>query len=506
MNWGSPERGKTLLLAGDLLLAAATVVAAMLLHPGRMTGMAPRFGAGVIFALVFCACLYIFDLYDVPSLNGVRTLIRLGVAGLSGTLLCSFLFHLFQWFVVRRGSMAVAVPAFLGACYGWRRIYARHQELFLGRNPVLLIGARNDAVRLFDVLKEKNAPHEFLGYLQVGLSASPEPASGEAVGGALDQSVAVSVSSFSYSHAGAAAAATMARIPRTSFPERAPAHPGVTDFGVLTPELLEELVLNRQVSTLIVRPDSSNASLASALTRLRFLGVRVSSLPDFYNQVCEELPLDTLSDTWLSFAEGFRLFQVRFFRRLKRLVDILLAGTGLLVSLPISILAAAAIKLDSPGPILFSQSRVGWMERPFKLLKFRSMCQKAERDGQPQWASIKDPRVTRVGRILRRLHIDEIPQMINVLLGQMSFVGPRPERPAFVEQLRSAIPYYDLRHFVPPGITGWAQVNYPYGASVEDAKRKLQFDLFYIRNASPAMDFRILLRTMRVVLFRRGSR
>jgi exopolysaccharide biosynthesis polyprenyl glycosylphosphotransferase len=280
----------------------------------------------------------------------------------------------------------------------------------------------------------------------------------------------------------------------------------IHDFGVLARPDLEKLVLRLGVDTLVLRQDSAGPELAESLTRLRFQGVRITTMPDFCGQILEELPLDTLSDTWLSFATGFHLLHERIFRKIKRLSDIVFAGAGLVITLPLSLLAAMAIKLESPGPVLFRQWRVGWKEKPFTLLKFRSMRQDAEADGIPQWACVGDPRVTRVGRVLRALHIDEIPQMINVLLGEMSFVGPRPERAVFVEQLKKIIPYYSLRHHLPPGITGWAQVNYPYGASVEHARRKLQFDLFYVRNASATMDLRILLRTARVVLFRRGSR
>jgi exopolysaccharide biosynthesis polyprenyl glycosylphosphotransferase len=281
---------------------------------------------------------------------------------------------------------------------------------------------------------------------------------------------------------------------------------GIRNFGNVSRASLEITTLQLGIDTIVLRENSAEPELAESLTRLRFQGIRILTMPDLCSQLLEELPLDTLSDTWFSFATGFNLLHERIFRKIKRLSDIVIACAGLLITLPLSLLAAIAIKLESRGPVLFRQGRVGWKEMPFTLLKFRSMREDAESDGIPRWARAEDPRVTRVGRILRTLHIDEIPQMINVLVGEMSFVGPRPERPAFVEQLKERIPFYSLRHHLPPGITGWAQVNYPYGASVEDAKRKLQFDLYYVRHASPTLDLRILLRTARVVLFRRGSR
>lgn len=193
------------------------------------------------------------------------------------------------------------------------------------------------------------------------------------------------------------------------------------------------------------------------------------------------------------------------FSWLKRLRDFVLAVAAIVLFAPLMALIALAVKLDSPGPVLFRQTRVGWKGRPYRLLKFRSMRQDAEAGGA-RWAELNDPRVTRVGKWIRRLHIDELPQLFNVLAGQMSFIGPRPERPEFVRYLEREIPLYPLRHSVPPGITGWAQVKYPYAASVDDARQKLQYDLYYIRNASPLLDLRILLLTVRTLVFLQGSR
>jgi exopolysaccharide biosynthesis polyprenyl glycosylphosphotransferase len=191
---------------------------------------------------------------------------------------------------------------------------------------------------------------------------------------------------------------------------------------------------------------------------------------------------------------------------LKRALDITVSLVVLIVTLPIQLLTACLIKLESPGPIFYHQERVGRYGRVFSILKFRSMRVDAETDGEPRWATEQDPRITRVGAIIRKLRIDELPQLINVLRGDMSFVGPRPERPLFVEQLSKDIPYYAERHWIRPGITGWAQVNYPYGASLEEARHKLSYDLYYLKNVSIFLDFLILLQTLPVVLFRTGAR
>lgn len=190
---------------------------------------------------------------------------------------------------------------------------------------------------------------------------------------------------------------------------------------------------------------------------------------------------------------------------IKRTLDLTLALIGLTLSLPIAIITALLIRLESPGPVLYRQERTGERGEPFFIIKFRSMRQDAERDGAV-WASKNDARVTRIGGFIRKVRIDEIPQMWNVLLGQMSFVGPRPERPVFVEELAKKLPYYSLRHAAKPGITGWAQVCYPYGASEEDALRKLEYDLYYIKHQSFFIDLLIIFWTIKTVLFQKGSR
>ena len=201
-----------------------------------------------------------------------------------------------------------------------------------------------------------------------------------------------------------------------------------------------------------------------------------------------------------------RLTRVQAEDYAKRASDVVIACALIIFTLPLMMLAALAIKWGSDGPIFYRQTRVGLGGRHFDLLKFRSMVQDAERDGRPVWAADHDPRITRVGRFIRKVRIDELPQLINVLRGEMSMVGPRPERPYFVDELSQLIPRFAERHTVKPGITGWAQINYPYGASVEDARNKLTYDLQYTENRSFVMDLRILISTIRVVIFQEGAR
>lgn len=242
----------------------------------------------------------------------------------------------------------------------------------------------------------------------------------------------------------------------------------------------------------------------SDVLRCKLNSIQIVDAPTLYERIQGKLMLESITPSWFIFSQGFR--RTTLFSFSKRVVDIFLSLSGLLLTLPFFPIIALAIKLDSKGPVLFSQLRVGNKEKQFLLYKFRSMRQDAELNSGAVWAEKNDPRVTSLGKFLRNSRVDEIPQLINVLKGDMSFVGPRPERPEFVEKLKKVIPYYSKRHFIKPGLTGWAQVRYPYGASVEDAVEKLRYDLYYIKNICPFLDTLIFFETIKVVLFGRGVR
>ncbi|MDA8427754.1 MAG: TIGR03013 family PEP-CTERM/XrtA system glycosyltransferase [Geobacteraceae bacterium] len=233
-------------------------------------------------------------------------------------------------------------------------------------------------------------------------------------------------------------------------------------------------------------------------------GIEVMDAPSFYEHVTGKLFLEGINPSWIIFSEGFKVSRVR--KIIKRGMDVLCATFGIILTIPFLPFIVLAIKLDSPGPVFYRQERVGEKESNFFLYKFRTMRADAESGTGAVWAQKNDSRVTRLGAFFRKSRIDELPQFFNILCGEMSMVGPRPERPEFVDKLKEIIPYYSERHFVKPGVTGWAQVRYPYGASVEDAKEKLRFDLYYIKNLSLTFDIMIILETIQVVLFRRGAR
>lgn len=239
------------------------------------------------------------------------------------------------------------------------------------------------------------------------------------------------------------------------------------------------------------------------LLNCKLTGINVKPGVEFYETITGKFPVEKVDPSGIFFSEGFALGRIT--KVCKRIMDILLASVGIVLTLPLTLLSALIIKLESPGPVFYMQERVGTKGCTFKVIKFRSMGQDAEKDGAV-WALANDSRVTKFGGFIRKVRIDEIPQMVNVLKGEMSLVGPRPERPVFVDELSELIPYYAIRHYIKPGITGWAQVCYPYGASVQDALRKLEFDLYYMKNISLFLDLMIIFKTIKTVLFRKGSR
>ena len=247
-----------------------------------------------------------------------------------------------------------------------------------------------------------------------------------------------------------------------------------------------------------------NALPLKDLLRIKTAGVHVNDFSSFIERETGRVDLDTLNPSWLIFSDGFSSGRM-LSSIAKRVFDVLASGALLLLTFPLIALFALLVKLDSRGPAFFRQRRVGLYGEPFELIKLRSMRSDAEKGGA-KWAEKNDPRVTRVGRLIRKLRIDELPQTWSVLTGRMSFVGPRPEVPAFVDDLEDKLPFYAERHMVKPGITGWAQINYPYGASVEDARAKLEYDLYYAKNYTPFLDVLILLQTLRVVLWPEGAR
>jgi sugar transferase (PEP-CTERM system associated) len=279
-----------------------------------------------------------------------------------------------------------------------------------------------------------------------------------------------------------------------------PLFPGA---AIATPEAALALIDTFGVDGIVIASSERRGLPHDALLQCRMRGIAIEDFATFWERHAAHVDLESLQPSWLTYCDGFAMNRGRHIAKI--CFDYLVAVLLLIFTAPIMLLTALVIKATSPGPVLFRQERVGRNGKIFNVLKFRSMTVDAEKAG-PQWAKVNDSRVTAVGRFIRKVRIDELPQIINLLRGEMSFVGPRPERPHFVGQLKEVIPYFDERHRVKPGLSGWAQVNYPYGASIGDAREKLSYDLYYLKNGGLFLDFLILLRTVHVILWPFGAR
>jgi sugar transferase (PEP-CTERM system associated) len=409
-------------------------------------------------ATFFClAAFYLYDLYDFVIMHDRRELVlrliqALGIAWVA----LAIAFYAVPQLEIGRGVSLISLPLALALMVGWR--IAIHWFLghpYIGER-ILIVGSGATAVEIArQALERRDAGYRIIGFVD------NDPA---LIGKSL-------------------------------------INPRVVG---LTSEL-DKLVAREHVDRIVVAMGERRGQFPSEqLLGLSLSGnVHIEEGASFYERLTGRVHLEMMRPSWLIFSGRGRQARISAVARvaLHRMV----ALVGAVLSLPIALLTAILIKLESPGPVLYKQERVGRNGRPFTLMKFRSMKVDAEKDG-PVWARDGDERTTRVGRIIRHIRVDEIPQFWNILKGEMSFVGPRPERPHFVSQLAQEIPYYDQRHLIAPGLTGWAQIKYPYGASIEDARQKLQYDLFYIKNQSLTLDAAIIFETIKTILFGRGAR
>ena len=404
--------------------------------------------------IVFQLSLYFFDLYDLSKPGATSdTVLRMMQAFGVGCIILGFLYYALPSIII---STTVFWGCYLTICFTlliWRSLYYLVLEKRLFCRERVIIGTGETAERIVHEIKADRES----GFTITALIGASQP---------------------TFDHEGIPVVADL-----TSFEQGR----GTTAIDKIV------VALDDRRGTMPIRE----------LLRSKLEGKIIEDGISFYEAITGKILVEKVNPAWLIFSDGFDYGRLTYL--IKRVLDLSMALFGLLVSLPISLLTAILIKLESPGPVLYRQERVGERGSVFPIIKFRSMRQDAEKNGAV-WASQNDARVTRVGNFIRKVRIDEIPQMWNVVLGQMSFVGPRPERPVFVEQLVRKLPYYSLRHSAKPGITGWAQVCYPYGASEEDALRKLEYDLYYIKHQSVFLDLLIIFRTIKTVLFRKGSR
>ena len=456
-------RTRSLTLIGcetALIVFAVTAAAYIRLGPRAWEVFAYENGLrkALLIAATAQACLYYADLYDLRLLSDRREVfIRILNALASASLILAAVYYWFPALVLGRGVFAIAAVFVITLVIGWRITFEWASRRVRPRERLLLVGTDTAAV---DLAREIFSRRHELGVEIVGF-IDPDPA-------------------------------------RIGAP--------VLNPGVIgTVEDIPSIVRARRVHRVVVSLADARGKLPmDKLLELRLDGVNFDHLASVYEEYTGKIAVENLRPSWLIFSEGFR--KTRLLTAAKRVIDIVSAALGLVIVLPVMAVVALAVKLTSPGPVLYHQRRVGQHGRIFTVRKFRSMRQDAEAATGPVWAAKEgDARVTSIGGWLRRTRIDELPQLWNVLTGDMSLVGPRPERPEFVGELTRTIPFYGQRHIVRPGLTGWAQVKYTYGATTEDALQKLQYDLFYIKHLSVALDLYIMLTTVRTVLLQRGA-
>jgi sugar transferase (PEP-CTERM system associated) len=418
-------------------------------------------------ALASSVCLgviYLYDLYDYSVMHHRREmLLRLIQAtGIAWTIL-AIVYYLVPPLMIGRGTLIYSVVLTLVMLLGWRSLIH-----FLTGHPdlgerVLILGAGKAAVATANVVYQRRDA----GYRIAGFVAVPGVENGDS--------------------------------------PRSRAELGKAQVLGTSAEL-EKIVAERKIDRIVVALAQRRGNFPTdSLLRMSLENnVNIEECASFYERVTGQVHLDMLRPSWLIFSGRTRDTKVTI--AIREIIQRCLAFVGLVAALPLALVTALAIKLESEGGVFYRQERVGRDGTVFYLLKFRSMKHDAEADGTPVWAASDDDRVTRLGWFIRKVRIDEIPQFWNILKGEMSFIGPRPERPHFVAELAEKIPFYEHRHLVAPGLTGWAQIKYPYGASVEDAREKLQYDLYYIKNQSLALDAIIIFETVKTVLFGKGGR
>ena len=420
-----------------------------LLHLGRISG------AIVLFAVVK-TCLHYFELYDISTHRSVRQfMLGLLKALLVALVLLSFVYYFDPPFVVGRGILAITVFVLLVTVPAYRFLYHFLSGEAGFTQNILVVGVGPAAKTVIDEIEK----YQFSGFTVVGV-VDDEP---ENVGKEFE---------------------------------------GYTIIGSF--DQIRDLVESREVGTIVVALSEQRGRLpVDALIDCKLRGINVINDTAFHEQFTGKIIVESLRPSFFIFSDGFQLKRLTLVS--KRLFDVAISLVLLVLASPLVLAAAVAVRLSSPGPILYRQARAGLHGKPFFLVKFRSMVVDSEASTGPVWAQKNDARVTSVGRVLRRFRVDELPQIYNILKGEMSFVGPRPERPFFVDQLAEIIPYYRQRLVIKPGLTGWAQIRLPYGNSVEDAKEKLQYDLYYIKNLSWLFDVKIISETTKVVLGKMGE-
>jgi len=442
------------LFAGELLLIFGSVaLAAAVQHTPNLDENLWKIG---LVTVICQLCLYYNDFYDLTLVHSSRELIvRLLQAAGAASIVLAALYFVAPQLMIGNGIFVSALFVFVIAILGWRLAFNQITGSLKLEERLLIVGTSETARKVARQILDQ---HEF-AYRVVGFIDNDPSRVGQRI---------------------------------------------VNPAIIGTPDDIDRLVAEHHIDRIVVGLSDRRGQLpVEELVRAKLSGVRVEDATTTYERVTGKILIDDLRPSWLIFSDGFRVS--RLSRVMKRSIDLVLAAALAAVTVPAMLLTALAIRLEDGRPVLYRQERVGENGRTFVLSKFRSMHKDAEKSGTPQWATSDDDRVTHVGRVIRTTRLDELPQLWNVIRGDMSFVGPRPERPFFVDELSRAIPFYQQRHAVKPGLTGWAQVKYRYGSSLEDAMEKLRYDLYYIKHLSVIFDLTIVFDTVKVVLFGKGA-
>ena len=449
-----------LFVIGEGVLIYAAVMAAALLRFGNVhySFLSPKIISKALLIVIVCqVSLYLNELYNFEVTDtylelGLRLTKAIGFASIS----LAVIYYCLPSLLVGRGIFFISLVFLVILVFSWRYAYnwILKKKMFTERIIVLGSGELSQKI-LKEVTETRDTGCQLVGVVSTNSHSTPK------------------------------------------LPEGMP-------ILNLNGNLCEFVKSNNTKKIVVAMGDKRGRLPLQELLRCKMRGITILVGETFYEKLTGKILAENIHPSWFIYSDGFR--KSRLFRLTKRTNDVVLACLGLLFSLPLTLIMALTIKLDSEGPIFYKQERCGENGRAFQLYKFRSMIHNAEAACGPIWAQDDDCRATRVGKVIRKLRLDEIPQMWNILKGDMSFVGPRPERPEFVAELEKIVPYYSERHTVKPGISGWAQVSYGYGASVDDALEKLRYDLFYIKNMSVFMDITIILRTIKIVLHKSGAR
>lgn len=456
-------RWQLLLVLVEFLLLVACIYASVTMRFWGDVGAQETFGQVLRWRAPLVAMVLIFSmaslgLYQVHLRAGwMGRLSRQAVAFVLGGIVLTVLYYVDPSAYLGRGVLGIALLLGYLVIALWKVVFLRFVDADLFKRRVIMLGAGERVAEMIQVMRRKSDQRGFkiLGCVPVG--ADP-----------------VSISA-----------------PLLLRPDKA----------------LFEWATTLGVEEIVVGPDDRRGTLpVEMLLECKRSGIAVTELAEFFEREAGKITMDLTNPSWLVFSQGFNISPMR--RMIKRAFDVAVALLVLIVTWPLMLLTVIAVRMESGhgAPILYRQERVGENGKPFQVIKFRSMCTDAECDGVARWASKDDDRITRVGRFIRKVRLDELPQLWNVLRGDMSIVGPRPERPQFVDDFNTRIRYYWLRHCVKPGLTGWAQLRYTYGSSLADAEEKLKFDLFYVKNHNLVFDLTILVQTVEVVLFGRGAR